>query len=234
MNHDGGETYTSERKQCDMTNKVKPNKHRGFLSALKTGPDHAKRLRSCLIETNWNQKSFFLEISRPCACIQPFKLGRRQKKSQHRPLWRNPAARNHSLRGMSRRSSTFECDGASAVTKVHIRNAPMSWRVNEYVRKRKSFSDCEVPESFQLRILATLLETQQIFDVRGFLLENFIQQFSNCSACRRVIFDRPVVFQLLCEMSAEQNAVSECHFQVGERSQARGPYATYGCVNKDK
>ena len=111
----------------------------------------------------------------------------------------------------------------------------MSWRVNEYVQKRKSFSDCEVPESFQLRILATLLETQQIFDVRGFLLENFIQQFSNCSACRRVIFDRHVVFQRHCEMSAEQNAVSECHFQVGEGGQARGPYyAAYGSVNKDK
>ena len=210
MNHDGGETYTSERKQCDMTNKVKPNKHRGFLDASKMALTKRKDWEVAWLKPTETKNPPFWKYLVPApafSLLNSTGVKRSLNIGRYEEIQRRG---NHSLKGTSRRSSTFECDGASAVTKVHIRNAPMSWRVNEYVQKRKSFSDCEVPESFQLRILATLLETQQIFDVRGFLLENFIQQFSNCSACRRVIFDRPVVFQLLCEMSAEQNAVSEC------------------------
>jgi hypothetical protein len=58
-------------------------------------------------------------------------------------------AARYYCRGMSRRSNTFERDEASAVTKVHIRNAAMGWRVNEYVLTTQEFqqlrSDGDVP-----------------------------------------------------------------------------------------
>lgn len=123
---------------------------------------------------------------------------------------RNLAARNHSLtsRGMSRRFRTFECDVASAVTKVHIRSAPMSWRLNEYVRKRKSFSDCEVPERFQLKMLARLN--------RSSMFENSSSRAASSNSVIVVHVEGGFSIYLSFFSSfvrcrpAEQNAVSEC------------------------
>ena len=127
-------------------------------------------------------KPIEIKTSRSCACIQPFKLKRCQKESQYRPLCRNPAARYH--RGMSRKRNTSERDKASAVAKVHIRNASMGWRANNMFQQCKSSdSECEEPKRLHLVTVAASLLQKQIFR------SSFSSwQISSCSACRRVFF----------------------------------------------
>ena len=103
--------------------------------------------------------------------------------------------------GISGISNTSERDEASAVTKVHISNALVGWRANEYASTMQEFQR-----------VRSAGDSAGETDLREFLLKNIIRQFSNCSACRRVFFfERPVSFHL-CDMSAKQTRSERMSF----------------------
>ena len=145
-------TRVSERRR--YLKKVKPNKHRGLLNALKTGPDQTKRLRSCFIESRDQLKS---RTSRSCACIRPLN-SRGVKRSLS--IGRNIEIQRRGTIQACRENATHPNVTKLVVTKVHIRNALMGWRANKYVSTMQEFQ--EVRSAGEVPVAASLL-TKHIF-----------------------------------------------------------------------
>ena len=97
---------------------------------------------------------------------------------------------------MSRKCNTSERDEASAIVKVHIRNALMRWKANNMFRQCKTSSECEEPKRLQLQPPCSRNRSS---GVRSRVVNSVV-----VAHVEEVFLERPVVFHILCEMEAEQ------------------------------
>ena len=162
-------TRVSERRR--YLKKVKPNKHRGLLNALKTGPDQTKRLRSCFIESRDQLKS---RTSRSCAYIRPLN-SRGVKRSLS-------IGRDIEIQRRGTIEACRESDEACG------NESPHQECTHGLESKQICFDNASVPGSAKCRRGSSCSLPAHKTYLQRFLLESFVRPLSSCSACRRGFF----------------------------------------------